>query len=105
VPSLIDTNIKLVKSCGQICIYGCFSHENKLVINWQEAPYIFDLRFVQWTVGTEKAAVHEEIVQMMLDGKLDGMDFISDVFSFEDSLDAIEMFKANKNTKKIVLKF
>jgi hypothetical protein len=44
----------------------------------------------------------------MLDGKLYGMDFISDVFNFEDSLEAleaIEMFKARKNMKKIVLKF
>jgi threonine dehydrogenase-like Zn-dependent dehydrogenase len=105
VPSLVGNNIKLVKYCGQVCVYGCFSHANELVMNWQEAPYIFDLRFVQWAIGTEVAAVHEEVVQMMLDGKLDGMDFISDVFSFEDSLDAIEMFKANKNTKKIVLKF
>jgi threonine dehydrogenase-like Zn-dependent dehydrogenase len=105
VPSLVSNNIKLVKYCGQICVYGCFSHANELVMNWEEAPYIFDLHFVQWTVGTEKAAVHEEVVQMMLDGKLDGMNFISDVFRFEDSLDAIEMFKANKNTKKIVLKF
>jgi threonine dehydrogenase-like Zn-dependent dehydrogenase len=105
VPSLIGANIKLVKNCGQICVYGCFSHANELVMNWQEAPYIFDLRFVQWAVGAELAAVHEEVVQWMRDGKLDGMGFISDVFNFEDSLEAIEMYKANKNAKKIVLKF
>jgi threonine dehydrogenase-like Zn-dependent dehydrogenase len=105
VPSLVGNNIKLVKYCGQVCVYGCFSHANELMMNWQEAPYIFDLRFVQWAIGTEVAAVHEEVVQMMRDGKLDGMDFISDVFNFEDSLEAIEMYMANKNAKKIVLKF
>jgi hypothetical protein len=41
----------------------------------------------------------------MLEGKLDGMDFIYDVFNFEDSLEAIEMYMANKNVKKIALKF
>jgi threonine dehydrogenase-like Zn-dependent dehydrogenase len=104
VPSLINNNLKLVKYSGQICVYG-ITPTNELLMNWQEAPYTFDLRFGQWMLNTQNAAVHEEIVQMMLDGKLDGMDFISDVFSFEDSPEAIEMFKAHKNQKKIVLKF
>jgi threonine dehydrogenase-like Zn-dependent dehydrogenase len=104
VPSLINTSLKLVKSFGQVCVYGV-TPKNELLMNWQEAPYTFDLRFVQWTVNTEKAAVHEEIVQWMLEGKLDGMDFISDVFSFQDWHEAIEMFKDHKNEKKIVFKF
>jgi threonine dehydrogenase-like Zn-dependent dehydrogenase len=101
---LINNNLKLVKYAGQVCVYGV-TPKNELLMNWQEAPYTFDLRFGQWTLGTELAAVHDEIVQMMLDGKLDGMDFISDVFSFEDSLEAIKMYKEHKNQKKIVLKF
>jgi threonine dehydrogenase-like Zn-dependent dehydrogenase len=104
VPSLINNNLKLVKYSGQICVYGV-TPTNELLMNWQEAPYTFDLRFGQWTLNTQTAAVHEEIVQWMLDGQLDGTDFISDVFSFEDSLEAIEMFKAHQNQKKIVLKF
>jgi threonine dehydrogenase-like Zn-dependent dehydrogenase len=104
VPSLINNNLKLVKYAGQVCVYGIMP-EQELLMNWQEAPYTFDLRFGQWILCTETAAVHEEVVQMMLDGKLDGMDFISDVFSFEDSLEAMEMYKAHKNQKKIVLKF
>jgi threonine dehydrogenase-like Zn-dependent dehydrogenase len=104
VPSLINTNLKLVKFSGQVCVYGVTA-QNQLLIDWQEAPYIFDLRFVQWGIGAEIAAVHKELVQWMLDGQLDGMDFISDVFSFENSLEAIEIFKARKNAKKIVLQF
>jgi threonine dehydrogenase-like Zn-dependent dehydrogenase len=104
VPGLINNNLKLVKYAGQVCVYGV-TPKNELLMNWQEAPYTFDLRFGQWTLGTELAAVHEEVVQMMLDGKLDGMDFISDVFSFADSLEAIKMYKAHQNQKKIVLKF
>jgi threonine dehydrogenase-like Zn-dependent dehydrogenase len=104
VPSLINNNLKLVKYSGQICVYGV-TPKNELLMNWQEAPYTFDLRFGQWTLNTQTAAVHEEIVQWMLNGQLDGMDFISDVFSFEDSLEAIKMYKEHKNQKKIVLKF
>jgi D-arabinose 1-dehydrogenase-like Zn-dependent alcohol dehydrogenase len=104
VPSLINNNLKMVKYSGQICVYGV-TPNNELLMNWQEAPYTFDLRFGQWTLNTQTAAVHEEIVQWMVNGKLNGMDFISDVFSFEDSLKAIVMYKAHKNQKKIVLKF
>jgi threonine dehydrogenase-like Zn-dependent dehydrogenase len=104
VPSLINNNLKLVKYSGQVCVYGV-TPTNELLMNWQEAPYTFDLRFGQWTLNTQTAAVHEEIVQWMLNGQLDGMDFISDVFNFADSPKAIEMFKAHKNQKKIVLKF
>jgi threonine dehydrogenase-like Zn-dependent dehydrogenase len=104
VPSLINNNLKLVKYSGQICVYGV-TPTNELLMNWQEAPYTFDLRFGQWTLNTQTAAVHEEIVQWMLNGQLDGMDFISDVFNFENSPEAIEIFKAHQNQKKIVLKF
>jgi threonine dehydrogenase-like Zn-dependent dehydrogenase len=104
VPDLINHNLKLIKYAGQVCIYG-ITPKNELLMNWEEAPYTFDLRFGQWLLASEIAAAHEEIVQWVLDGKLDGMDFISEVFSFENSLEAMEMFKARKNQKKIVLKF
>ncbi|MFA5675967.1 MAG: zinc-binding dehydrogenase [Christensenellales bacterium] len=104
VPALINANLKLVRSFGQVCVYGV-TPVNEHLINWQEAPYTFDLRFVQWPSKYEEAAVHDEIITMMLDGKLDGMDFISDVFDFADGVKAIDMFKARENQKKIVLKF
>lgn len=104
VPALINKNLKLVKSFGQVCVYGV-TPVNEHLINWQEAPYTFDLRFVQWPSKYEEAAVHNEIITMMLDGRLDGMDFISDVFDFADGVKAIDMFKAKGNQKKIVLKF
>jgi threonine dehydrogenase-like Zn-dependent dehydrogenase len=104
VPDLINNNLKLVKYSGQVCVYAVLS-KNELLLNWREAPYTFDLNFGQWNYNSEIATVHDEIVQWMLKGQLKGMDFISDVFSFENSLEAIEMFKAHKNVKKIVLKF
>jgi threonine dehydrogenase-like Zn-dependent dehydrogenase len=104
VPSLINHNLKLIKYAGQVCIYGV-TPKNEILMNWQEAPYTFDLQFGQWILAFETAAVHKEIVQWVLDGKLNGMDFISDVFSFKNSLEAMEMFKAHQNQKKIVLRF
>lgn len=104
VPSLINENLKLVKDYGDVCIYGV-TPKNEALINWQEAPYSFNLRFAQWPSKKEEAAVHDEIVRMMRDGVLNGMDYISDVFDFADSVDAIEFFRAHKNEKKIAIRF
>jgi len=49
-------------------------------MNWQNAPFSFNLRFAQWPSKKEEAAVHDEIIEMMKNGVLNGMDYISDVF-------------------------
>ena len=104
VPALINQNVRLVREFGQVCVYGVTA-DNALMFNWQQAPYAFDLRFVQWPSKYEEAAVHDDIVKMMLDGRLNGMDFISDVYDFDQASEAIAFFKHKKNQKKIVLRF
>jgi threonine dehydrogenase-like Zn-dependent dehydrogenase len=104
VPELINENVKLVREFGQVCVYGVTA-KNELLLNWQEAPYTFDLRFIQWPSKYEEAAVHDEIVGMMLEGKLDGLDFISDVYDFDNAPEAIDLFSSGKNSKKVALRF
>lgn len=103
VADLINTNVKLVKEFGQVCVYGVTA-KNELNFNWQKSPYAFDLRFVQWPSKHEESSVHNEIVALMLSGKLNGQDFISQVYPFEQAPAAIEFFKSGRNSKKIVLK-
>ena len=103
VPSLINVNLKLVRDYGKVCVYGV-TPKNELNMNWQEAPYSFDLRFAQWPSKKEEAAVHDEIISLMEKGVLNGLDYISDVFDLEDALDAIEYFKSHKNAKKIAIR-
>lgn len=104
VPALINQNLKLVKNFGDVCIYG-ETAKNEWKINWQEAPFCFNLRFAQWPSKAEEAAVHDEIIELMKTGILNGMDYISDVFDFKDSVEAIEYFRNKKNTKKIAIRF
>lgn len=103
VPALINDNLKLVRDYGDVCVYGV-TPKNELLMNWQEAPYSFNLRFAQWPSKKEEAAVHEEIIEMMKSGVLKGEDYISDVFSLDDAEEAMEHFKAHKNTKKIAIR-
>lgn len=104
VPALINQNLKLVKNFGKVCIYGV-TPVNHTEIDWQDAPFSFDLKFAQWPSKKEEAAVHDEIIEFMESGKLDGMDYISDVYDFKDVQDAIELFKSGENNKKIAVRF
>lgn len=104
VPELINQNLRLVKDYGDVCIYGV-TPKNEVLMNWQNAPFSFNLRFAQWPSKKEEAAVHDEIIEMMKNGVLNGMDYISDVFEFKDSVEAVEFFKAKKNTKKVAIRF
>lgn len=104
VPSLINQNLKLIKNFGDVCIYG-ETAKNEWLINWQDAPFCFNLRFAQWPSKAEEAAVHDEIVDLMERGVLKSMDYISDVFEFKDSVEAIEYFRNKKNTGKVAIRF
>ena len=103
VPELINTNLKLVKDYGDVCVYGV-TPKNELLMSWQEAPYSFNLRFAQWPSKKEEAAVHEEVIHLMRQGVLKGEDYISDIFDFDDAVEAIEFFKTHKNKKKVVIR-
>lgn len=104
VPALINQNLKLVKEFGTVCIYGVTA-KNEALISWQEAPYSFNLSFSQWPSKLEEAAVHDEIIDMIQNGELNGMDYISDIFDFDDSVNAINYFREHKNKSKIAIKF
>lgn len=102
-PELINQSLKLVKDYGDVCVYGVMPVP-EYTINWQEAPYSFNLRFAQWPSKLEEGAVHDQIVEWMCSGVLKGEDYISDVFDLDHALDAIELFRSRKNAKKIVIR-
>ena len=102
VPELIATNMKIVKEFGDICIYGVLPSK-EVSLNWKDAPFSFNLRFAQWPSKYEEAAVHQQVIDMMEQGALNGNDFISDVFKIDEAELAIECFKAHHNKKKIVI--
>ena len=104
VPALINQNLKLVKDYGDVCVYGV-TPKNEAFIDWQEAPYNFNLHFAQWPRKAEEAAVHDEIIAMMREGYLNGMDYISDVYDFKDAVEAVDFFRSGKNAKKVAIKF
>ena len=101
---LINTSLRIISENGHICVYGVIP-ERSMEIDWAKAPVNWNLMFYQQVTAEERAAVHDEIVKWMLEGKLNGSDFISNIFSFDEILDAIKLLESKKFNKKIAIRF
>lgn len=102
--SVINEGLLMIKPFGKICMYGVLA-DTEAPINWQHAPLSFDLIFTQWPDKESEIAVMDELVNMLADGRINGMDFISDVMPFEQAIEGIQLFLQRKNKKKIVFTF
>lgn len=101
--SIIDQGMQIVKETGKIGLYGIGMHTGD-VIDWDKAPYNFNLHSVQWPIALEEKKVHDEVIGYILDGKLDLKDFVSHVLPVEEFEQGIELVKTRKGLK-VALKF
>ncbi|MCL2343659.1 MAG: zinc-binding dehydrogenase, partial [Firmicutes bacterium] len=103
INALINTAMELIKYNGKICCYG-ISPKLDMTLDWSRAPYNWQLHFVQWPLKNEEYLAHNQIMGWMETGVLRPADFISDVFDFENILDAFKMVEEKRTRKKIVIR-
>lgn len=101
LPGVINDGLKMVKAFGKIVMYGVME-ETSYPLDWKSAPLSFELIFTQWPDKEAEIAAMDEVVAMVVAGRLDGMDYISDVIPFENAVEGIQMFLERRNQKKIV---
>ena len=102
---LILQAMELIRYNGKICCYG-ISPKLGMDLDWSQAPYNWDLHFVQWPSKKEEGEAHHQIMAWINMGVLDPYDFISDVMPFEEAVKAFEKVEAREpGLKKIVIKF
>lgn len=104
IPDMINDGLLMIKPFGKIIMYGVMA-ETSLLLDWKNGPLSFELVFTQWPDKEAEISVMDDVVKMMLDGRLNGMDYISDVIPFEKAVDGIAMFLRRRNKKKIVFTF
>lgn len=105
VNDLLNLGLKLVKYNGKVCGYG-ISPRLGMQLDWSEAPYNWDLHFVQWPSKKEEGEAHAQIMAWINAGVLDPMDFISDVIPFDRILQAFALMEERRpTTQKIVISF
>jgi threonine dehydrogenase-like Zn-dependent dehydrogenase len=104
INSLINQSLELVKYNGKVCIYG-ISAALGMDLKWDQAPYNWNIHFLQWPSKYEESLAHQQIISWIQMGILDPKDFISDIIPFENILDAFEKIENGTVQKKIIIQY
>lgn len=101
--SIIDQGMQVIKETGKIGLYGIGIHSGDL-IDWDRAPYNFDIQSVQWPIALREMEVHEEVIGYILEGKINLKDFVSHTLTVEEYEKGVELVKSRQGLK-VVLTF
>ena len=104
VPALINQNLRLIRHHGKVCVYAESTVYN-VNVDWSQAPGGWNLCFSQDPEAGYAGEVHDDVRALVDNGDIKGMDYISDVYSFDNVMEAYEFFLARKNDKKVVVRF
>lgn len=100
---IIDQGMQVVKETGKIGLYGIGIHTGDL-IDWDRAPYNFQLHSVQWPIAREEMAVHEEVLGYLRSGGLRLEDFVTHKLSVEEYEKGLALVRERKGLK-VALEF
>lgn len=100
---IIDQGMQVVKETGKIGLYGIGMHTGDL-IDWDNAPYNFQIHSVQWPVSQEERKVHDEVIGYVVDGKINLKDLVTHRFPIDAYEEGFQMVK-NREGLKVALEF
>lgn len=100
--SLINLAMECICDQGKICVYG-ISQECSMQIDWEKAPYNWQLQFQQFPGKVEEGQAHEQVMRWIRDGVIDLKDYISDYFRFDDIAEAFEKLENREIRKKGII--
>ena len=95
---LINLGLKLIGFNGKVAVYG-ISPVTNASIDWEKAPYNWNLQFVQKPTFPEEAAVHDQVEEFVRSGTIDLDDFVTHsmpVEEFERGFELVRQRKAGK---------
>ena len=72
-------------------------------IDWEKAPYNWQLQFQQFPGKVEEGQAHEQVMRWIRDGVIDLKDYISDYFRFDDIAEAFEKLENREIRKKGII--
>lgn len=104
VNGIINQAMGYITNGGKICVYG-ISSALKTELDWSRAPYNWQLLFHQFPSKIGEYEANAQILNWIEAGVLNPSDFISDVFDFENILDAFKLVEERKAAKKVVIKY
>lgn len=103
INSLINTGFQLINFNGKVCVYG-ISPKTNAQIDWESAPYNWNLQFVQKPTFPEEYAVHNRVVEFVRSGAINLDDFVSHVMPVEQFEEGFALTHSKK-AMKVALTF
>lgn len=100
--SVANTAMEILEDRGKVLCYGVLGGD-KLTIDFSKMSYNWSFVSQQYPRKDEEAAVHDEIIGYIREGKLVMKDFISDYFKFEDSVQAFDKYLNKQVAKKGII--
>lgn len=99
---LINQAMEMICDQGKICCYG-ISPDCHMDMNWEKAPYNWQLQFQQFPSKAEEGEAHEQVMSWLRDGTIDLKDYISDHFDFDHILDAFAKLEQRAISRKGII--
>lgn len=104
LPFVVNQAMSLIKDRGSVLCYGVPEKE-EITIDFSKASYNWNVIFQQMPRKKEEGEAHEQVLEWIKEGKLVIKDFISDYFTFDDSIEAYEKLLSRKVMKKGIITF
>jgi threonine dehydrogenase-like Zn-dependent dehydrogenase len=101
VSDLINRAMELVTFNGTICVYGIAPHTS-MQIDWERAPYNWNLSFLQWPTFQEESSTHGQLVGWVQQGILDPDQLITDVLPLERLGEGLQMLRDRRALKVVI---
>lgn len=99
IPELINQAMEYICDGGKICCYG-ISSRCSMEIDWEKAPYNWQLQLQQFPDKKEEGKVTEQILKWIKAGEINLKEYISDYFAFDSVLEACEKLENREIRKK-----
>lgn len=97
--SLINQAMSYISDEGKICCYG-IAPECNMKIDWEKAPYNWQLQFQQFPSKKEEGETTAQILEWIQKGEIRLKDYISDYFMEDQILEAFEKLERREISKK-----
>ncbi len=104
VSAIINMAMPLLADQGKICCYG-ISPNLSMELNWAAAPYNWQLQFQQFPSKVEEGEAHNQVMNWLKAGVIDLKEYISDIFDFEDILQAFDKLEKRQIAKKCIIRY
>ena len=102
--AIINLAMSIIEDRGKICCYGISENLN-MNLDWSKADYNWQLIFQQMPRKIEEREALSQVLVWMEQGVIDADEMVSDVFAFDDVLEAFKKLERKEISKKCVITF